>query len=73
MHMVVSDRALARGWLPLTIGLSSLDLLEQGLEPTERGGITADPEEFDTTETSKVASLLPVPNVFQDGSEWSDT
>lgn len=36
--------------MTLTIGLGSLDLLKQTLEPTKRGGISADPEELDSAE-----------------------
>jgi len=57
----------------LTIHLCSLDLLEQALEPPKRGSVTADPEEFDTTEGTKSTALLPVPDVLKDGSERSDT
>ena len=62
-----------RALLTLTISLSSLDLLEQALEPTERGRITANPEELDTPERANIASALTVPDVFQDGRERSDT
>jgi len=55
------------------IHLCSLDLLEQALEPSERGSVTADPEKFDTPEGTKSTALLPVPNVLKDGSERSDT
>ena len=51
--------------LELTIGLSSLDFLEQTLEPAERRSITTDPEEFHASEATQVAMLLPVPNMLQ--------
>jgi hypothetical protein len=57
----------------LTIHLCSLDLLEQALEPPKRGSVTADPEEFDTSEGTKSTALLPVPDVLKDRSERSDT
>jgi len=57
------------------ISLSSLDLLEQALEPTERWSITANPEELDTTERTAVAGALTIPDVLQDGGErrYTDT
>lgn len=57
----------------LTIHLCSFDLLEQALEPPKRGSVTADPEEFDTSESTKSTALLPVPDVLEDGSKRSDT
>lgn len=57
----------------LTIGLCGFNFLEQTLEPTERGGITTDPEELDTPEGTKVALPLAVPNVLENGGEWRYT
>ena len=57
----------------LTISLGSLDLLEQALEPTKGGGVAADPEELDTPEGSDFPLPLTVPDVLQDGCEWSHT
>ena len=59
--------------LVLTIGLSSLDLLEQSLEPAERRRITTNPEELDTLEGAQGALLLAVPDVLEDGGERRDT
>jgi len=55
------------------ICLGRLDLLKQGLEPTERGSIPADPEKLDTLQRTNAALLLPVPDVFQDRREGGDT
>ena len=57
----------------LTISLGSLDLLEECLEPAERGGVTADPEELHTLEGAKSALLLAVPDVLEDGRERRNT
>ena len=57
----------------LTISLSSLDLLEQGLEPTERGSVTANPEELDTLKGTERALLLTIPDMLEDGREGRDT
>jgi hypothetical protein len=57
----------------LTIHLCSLDLLEQALEPSKRRSVTADPEEFDTSEGTKSTALLPVPDVLKDRGERGDT
>ena len=53
----------------LTISLGSLDLLEERLEPAERGRITADPEELHALERAKGALLLAVPDVLEDARE----
>ena len=47
--------------------------MEKALEPTERGGVTADPEEFDTAKSTESTTLLSVPDVLEDGGERSDT
>ena len=57
----------------LTISLGGLDLLEERLEPAERGRISADPEELHALERAKGALLLAVPNVLEDGRERRDT
>ena len=59
--------------LGLTIGLSGLDLLEEGLEPTERGGVTANPEELYALEGAEGTLLLAVPDVLQDRRKRRDT
>jgi hypothetical protein len=56
-----------------TVSLSRFDFLEQALEPTEGRSISADPEKFDTTERSDVTTLLPVPDVLEDGGKRSNT
>jgi len=55
------------------ISLGSLNLVQQALEPTEGRSITADPEEFDTTENTKVATLLSVPDVLEDRCKGGNT
>lgn len=55
------------------IHLGSFDFLEQTLEPTERRSIPADPEEFNTAESTERALLLPVPDVLEDGGKGSYT
>lgn len=55
------------------IHLGSFNFLEKTLEPTEGRSIPADPEEFDTAESTKRALLLPVPDVLEDGGEGSHT
>lgn len=59
--------------LALTVGLCSLDLLEESLEPTERRRVTTDPEEFYALEGTERALLLAVPDVLENGRERSDT
>ena len=59
--------------LGLTIGLGGLDLLEESLEPTEGGGVTANPEELDALEGAEGALLLAVPDVLQDRRKRRDT
>ena len=59
--------------LALTVGLSSLDFLQKGLEPSERRSVTAHPEEFHALEGTKRALLLAVPNVLENGRERRDT
>jgi len=54
------------------INLGGFDFLEQALEPSERGSVTADPEELDTLKSAKIALPLPVPDMLQDGGEGSD-
>ena len=47
---------------------------EECLEPFEGGGVFADPDELDTTETlGWVGSTAQVPDVFEDGGPGSDT
>jgi hypothetical protein len=53
--------------------LSSLNLLEQTLEPTERRCVTADPEKFYTTKGAKATLLLAVPDVLEDRRKGSHT
>lgn len=57
----------------LTIGLSGFNLLQQTLEPTEGRRVATDPEELNTTKTSKCTAFLSVPDVFQDGGERCNT
>ena len=47
--------------------------MKEALEPTERGSITADPEEFDTAKSTESTTFLSVPDVFEDRGERSDT
>jgi hypothetical protein len=56
-----------------TVSLSSLDFLEQALEPSEGGCVAADPEELDAAERAKLAFLLSVPDVLQDRRERGNT
>jgi hypothetical protein len=53
--------------------LRNLNLLEQALEPSKRGSIAENPEAFDATEGTEGIMLLPVPDVFDDRGEGSDT
>jgi len=55
------------------IGLSSLNFGQETLEPTERGSITANPEEFDATKRPAIALSLTVPDILKDGRKRSDT
>lgn len=57
----------------LTISLGSLDFLKQGLEPTKRRCISTNPEEFNPTQGTKFALLLPIPNMLKDGGKGGDT
>ena len=57
----------------LTVNLSLLDLLQQGLKPAERGGITTNPEKFDFSEMAKATFLLTVPDVLQNRCEGRNT
>lgn len=56
-----------------TICLRSFYFLQKGLEPTERGCITADPEELNTPQGAEGAFTLTVPDVLQDRREGCDT
>lgn len=55
------------------IHLSSFDFLQQALEPTKAWCVSADPEEFNTSQCAKFSSLLSIPNVLQDTGKWCDT
>ena len=57
----------------LTIHLSFFYFLQEGLEPTKRWRITADPEELNTLQSTEVTFPLAVPNVLKNGSEWRYT
>ena len=65
--------SLARRDLRLTICLSGFNLLQQTLEPAERGCVTANPEELDTAERADVALTLTIPDVLEDGRKRCDT
>lgn len=46
---------------------------EEGLEPFERRGILADPDELDTAETTgRIRPGAQVPDVFEDGGPGRD-
>jgi len=55
------------------VSLCSLDLRQKTLEPPERRSVTANPEEFNTSERSTVALSLAVPYILENGGERSDT
>jgi len=55
------------------ISLGGLDFLKETLEPSKRWCVTANPEELDTAERTKLPFPLSVPNVLEDRREWSNT
>jgi len=55
------------------VSLSSLNLLEQRLEPTKGRRITTNPEKLDALQASHIAFPLTVPDVLQDRGKWCDT
>lgn len=57
----------------LTIGLSSLDLLQHSLEPTETRRITHNPEKLHTPQRAQVSTLLTVPDVLKNRRERGNT
>ncbi len=69
VHKNCKTKTKARALPTLTIGLSSLDFLEKGLEPTERRSVTANPEELDPLERTKSALLLAVPDMLENRGE----
>lgn len=69
--MVTTVVAKVKFWL--TISLCSFDFLQQALEPTEGRRVTANPEEFDATQTLESVALLTVPHMFQNGCKRRDT
>lgn len=57
-----------------SLGGLLLERGQQSLEPLERGGILANPEELDTAKTGWwVGTVAQVPNVLENGSPGSDT
>lgn len=59
--------------LVLTISLGGFDLLKKSLEPTERRGVTANPEELDALEGLEGSLLLSVPDMLEDRRKRSNT
>ena len=57
----------------LTIGLCRLNLLEETLEPAEGRSVTANPEELNAAQGTKVPALLTPPDVLEDGREGRHT
>ena len=57
----------------LTISLSSLNFLQEALEPAKRRGVSANPEKFYPTQATEMAASLTIPYMFQDRGEGGNT